>query len=113
MQQVLVSAALALYVGSTVAAVVLAICVYTPRNPRTSKGILVYFEDIANMPRDQFIQRSTAMTLVDIEHQVLDQVHRVSEVVSEKMKQARRSLRFALGGSAVWLALLLYGSLAS
>ncbi len=99
------------YTTFTLGVVISASSVYMPRNPRTGKDILIYFEDVAAIDYHWFLQRARLVGVADIEEQLLDQIHRVSVVVSSKMQRVRMAIKLSLLAVVLWVALLVYGSL--
>ena len=101
---------LAIYAALLLASMVFAVIVYVPRNPRSGKS-LIYFEDIAALSAAEFSEQSMGMDAEEIERQLLQQVHVVSEVASTKMKWARWA--YIVGGPSVvlWVVLLAWGGL--
>lgn len=104
-------AVIALYLAILIWIITLAVLVYVPRNPTTGKESLIYFEDIATTPREQFIRRAGRLTPNEIERQLLDQVHRVSEVVSVKMRRVRWAFILSVPSVILWVVLLGWGSI--
>lgn len=100
-----------LYLVCLIAVIWSAASVYIPRNPTTGSESLIYFEDIAAMPRERFVQRAGRLTPNEIERQLLDQIYRVSEVVSVKMRRSRCALVLSAPASVLWLVLLVWGSI--
>lgn len=98
-----------LYVGLAAVAVFLALQVYTPINPRTGKS-LIYFEDIAAQDFASFQTQARTTPPAVIEHQLLDQIHRVSAIASLKMRRVRWAFRLSVASSALWLVLLAWAS---
>ena len=100
---------LGLYVALLIASMAFAASVYIPRNPRTGRS-LIYFEDIAGMPADEFEERSRQLDVDGIERQLIDQVYAVSGIASTKMRRARWA--YWAGGPSVvlWVALLVWGA---
>ena len=98
------------YIILLVSSMGLAAWVYIPRNPRTCRS-LIYFEDIAALEVDAFVERTRGMDAANIELQLLEQVHAVSKIASKKMRLARWS--YWLGGPSVllWVVLLAWGSI--
>lgn len=86
------------YLLATLIAVGLAVWVYAPATPNTRRS-LIYFADIAELDCQKFIVAAMGMDAVEIECQLLDQIHRVSRIASRKMKK----LRCAFGASGVSL----------
>ncbi len=102
---------LILYAALLIVVVSLASLVYMPRNPKTGRSI-IYFEDIAAMRFDSFEKRAKQMSPEKIELQLLDQVHRVSQIVSSKMRYVRWAFILSLPSIVLWAALLAWGSAA-
>ena len=107
---VAVSVLLALYGTLLLTSIVLAVIVYVPRNPRTGES-LIYFEDIAALSVEKFSEQSRAMDADEIERQLLQQVHAVSEVASTKMKWARWAYIAGAPSVVLWVVLLAWGSI--
>ena len=102
---------LILYTGVLIAVVSLASLVYMPRNPNTGRS-LIYFEDIATMRFDSFEKQAKQMSPEKIELQLLDQIHRVSQIVSAKMRYVRWAFILSLPSIILWAGLLAWGSAA-
>ena len=102
---------LILYTVVLIAVVSLASLVYMPRNPNTGRSI-IYFEDIATMRFDFFEKQAKQMSPEKIELQLLDQIHRVSQIVSAKMRYVRWAFILSLPSIILWAALLAWGSAA-
>ena len=102
---------LVLYAGLLITVVSLASLVYIPRNPKTGRSI-IYFEDIADMRLDSFEEQAKQMSPEKIELQLLDQIHRVSQIVSTKMRYVRWAFILSLPSIVLWAALLAWGSAA-
>ena len=79
--------------------------VYMPRSPKTGKS-LIFFEDIANMDFESFGKKAKAVSSDDIEHQLLDQIHRVSKIASTKMCMVRWALWLSVPSLILWIVLL-------
>ena len=86
--------------------------VYIPTNPKTCKS-LIYFEDIANMGYESFESKATKMSSDVIELQLLDQIHRVSQIASVKMHRVRRAFLWTFPSGILWFVLLIWGSISS
>ena len=102
----------ALYLGVVLVVLGLAVSVYMPKHPPTGNS-LIYFEDIARMKFTNFKAISQAMSSDVIECQLLDQIHRVSKIVSGKMNRVRWALILSCPATGLWAALLVYGSIAA
>ena len=104
-----VAVLLGLYVVLLVGSMAFAASVYIPRNPRTGRS-LIYFEDIAGMPFEDFEERAMGMDADAIERQLIDQVYAVSGIASTKMHRVRWA--YLAGGPSVvlWVLLLAWGS---
>ena len=109
LERVLLAVVACLYVGILAAAVSLAMLVYIPVNPRTGKS-LIYFEDVAAQDSASFQAQGKTMSPAVIEHQLLDQIHRVSVIASLKMGRVRWAFRLSAASSALWLVLLAWAS---
>ena len=108
----ILAALLILYVSFVIAVVVLAALVYMPTNPRTGKSV-IYFEDISHMEYGAFEVQAKVMTPDLIERQLLDQIHRVSQIVSTKMHRVRWAFILTGPSSILWLVLIVWGSVQS
>ena len=98
-----------LYGLFSAAAVALSAWVYVPINPRT--GIcLIYFEDIAGMDYEDFVGRVTEVNEAIIESQLVDQIHKVSRIASQKMRRVRCAFLFSGPAILLWIALLAWGA---
>ena len=109
LEEGLLALVIVLYTSAFVAAVVLAMKVYMPITPRSKKS-LIYFEDIAAQDFAAFEKDAATMDVDLIEHQLLDQIHRVSKIASLKMRRVRCAFRFSVASGALWLVLLAWGS---
>lgn len=103
---------LVLYCSLAIMVVVLAARVYMPTNPRTGKSI-IYFEDISAMEYEAFEAQAKKMSPEEIECQLLDQIYRVSQIVSTKMYRVRWAFILTAPSSILWLVLLVWGSVQS
>lgn len=101
-----------LYGVFVIAVVTLAARVYVPTNPRTNES-LIYFEDISHMDYEEFEAQAKEMTPDLIECQLLDQIYRVSQIVSTKMYRVRWAFILTAPSSTLWLVLLIWGSVRS
>ena len=110
-EQIVLIAAIALYLACLVAVIIFAALVYIPRNPTTGDESLIYFEDIAAMPRERFAERAAQAAPEEIERQLIDQIYRVSEVVSVKMRRVRCAFVLSAPASVLWVVLLVWGSI--
>ena len=96
---------LALLYGTLVLIVAaLATSVYVPINPKTGRS-LIYFEDIASMDYHAFELRAKGMSAESIESDLLDQIHRVSQIASKKMNRVRWAFILSAPAFLSWLAL--------
>ena len=111
-ESALLVALLVLYCSFVIAAVVFAARVYMPTNPRTGKS-LIYFEDISAMEYEVFEAQAKKMSPEVIECQLLDQIHRVSQIVGTKMYRVRWAFILTGPSSILWLVLLVWGSVQS
>ena len=109
-EMIAVAVLLGLYVSSLIGSMAFAASVYIPRNPRTGRS-LIYFEDIAAMPPEEFEERSRHLDTDAIERQLIDQAYAVSGIASTKMHRVRWA--YLTGGPAVlvWIVLLAWGSI--
>ena len=108
-EQGLVVALAAIYGLLLTAVILLAAMVYMPMNARTNRS-LIFFEDIAAMEFHEFQSKARNMSSNLIEHQLLDQVHRVSKVASTKMRRVRWAIVLSLPAIALWFVLLAWSS---
>ena len=108
----ILAALLILYVFFVLTVVALAALVYMPAHPRTGTS-LIYFEDISSMGYEVFEAKAKKMTPDLLESQLLDQIHRVSQIVSTKMHRVRWAFILTGPSSVLWLALLVWGSIQS
>ena len=104
-ERTLILAALVCYGLLTLAIVGITAWVYMPRSPKTGKS-LIFFEDIANMDFESFGKKAKAVSSDDIEHQLLDQIHRVSKIASTKMCMVRWALWLSVPSLILWIVLL-------
>ena len=98
------------FVASLLIAVGLAAAVYMPRNQRTGASI-IFFEDIAAMEYSAFESSANSMSNDVIEHQLIDQIYRVSQVASVKMKWVRWSIWSSVPTVVLGLGLLAWSSI--
>ena len=101
-----------LYVVFTVVVLAAAACVYIPMNPVSGRS-LIYFEDIASMDRAKFVCEAKKMCNAEIEDQLLDQIHRVSEIASAKMHKVRWAFILSVPSGTIWLALMIWSNVHS
>ena len=62
------------------------------------------------MRRDRFEERAKRMTPEGIERQLLDQIYRVSQIASSKMKLVRLAFILSIPAGVLWLGLFAYSS---
>ena len=98
------------FVASLLIAVGLAAVVYMPRNRRTGKSS-IFFEDIAAMEYSAFESSASNMSSDVIEQQLIDQIYRVSQVASVKMKWVRWSIWSSVPTVVLGLGLLAWSSI--
>ena len=91
------------------AVILLAALVYMPMNARTNQSF-IFFEDIAAMEFQEFQSKARNMGSNLIEHQLLDQVYRVSKVASIKMRRVRWAILLSLPAIVLWFVLLAWSS---
>ena len=108
-ERALFVAASGLYVVLLAAAVLFALRVYIPVNPRTGMS-LIYFEDIAAQDFASFQAQARVMPPAVIEYQLLDQIHRVSAIASLKMQRVRYAFRLSAASSVLTIVLLAQAS---
>ena len=101
---------IALYGIFVVAVVTIAVRVYMPMHPGTGKS-LIYFEDISSMEYEEFELQSREVTLDQIERQLLDQVYRVSQIASTKMRRVWWAFLLTAPTSVLWLVILAWGTI--
>lgn len=109
-EAVTVGILLGFYAALLLASIVMSVVVYIPRNPRASRS-LIYFEDIAALSVQEFSEQSKRMDAEEIERQLLQQVHAVSDVASTKMKRARWAYIAGVPSVMLWVVLLAWGSI--
>ena len=110
-EQIAITVMLAGYAVFMLGAIAVASWVYVPRNPRTESKSLLYFEDIAAMSCERFTERAARLAPEEIERQLLDQIYRVSGVVSVKMRLVRWALILSAPAILLWIVLLVCGSI--
>ena len=110
-EQIVLIAVMLLYFVCLLSVIVLAGLVYVPRNPTTGGESLVYFEDIRAMGYERFEEQAMQMTTDKIERQLLDQIYRVSGVVSVKMCRVRWALILSAPAGMLWFVLMVWGSI--
>ena len=108
-ERILIFTAIICYLMLAVVIVATAAWVYMPTSPRTGKS-LIFFEDIAAMDFESFQQKAKAVSHDDLEFQLLDQIHRVSNIASAKMRRVRWALRLSVPSIILWIILLAWGS---
>ena len=108
-ESAILAALMIVYGFFVIAVVTLSARVYMPINPRTGKS-LIFFEDISSMEYAAFEAQAKEMTPELIESQLLDQIHRVSQIVSTKMYRVRWAFILTAPSSVLWLVLLVWGS---
>ena len=91
------------------AVILLAAMVYMPMNARTNQSF-IFFEDIAAMAFQEFQSKARNMGSNLIEHQLLDQIYRVSKVASIKMRRVRCAILLSLPAIVLWFVLLAWSS---
>ena len=109
---ILLISLLALYILLLILVVWKTVLVYIPMTPRTGNS-LIYFEDIAAMNYEEFKAQSKDLRPEDIEPQLLDQIHIVSQIASTKMRRVRWAFWLTLPSIVLWLVLLAWGSINS
>ena len=98
-----------LYAALLVAVVIIAVRVYMPSSPKTGKS-LIYFEDVAALEFETFRSRSVATPIEEIERQLLDQIYRVSQIASDKMRRVRWAVYLSVPSVLLWVILLVLSS---
>lgn len=101
---------LVIYGLSFLVAVLLAGLVYMPRNPKSGKGILIYFEDISDREFDEFAAQARQMRPETIERQLLQQIHAVSKVASTKMRWVGLAIWACVLSVIVWGVLMMFSN---
>ena len=109
-KSIAVIALAAVYGASSLAAVLLAGLVYMPRNPKSGKGILIYFADIAGMGFEEFAAQARQMRPELLEMQLLQQIHAVSKVASTKMGWVRLAIWASVLSVIAWGVLMALSS---
>ncbi len=99
-----------LYTALLIAVVTIAVRVYMPSSPKTGKS-LIYFEDVAALEFEAFRTRSVATAAEDIEAQLLDQIYRVSQIASDKMRRVRWAVSLSVPSVLLWVILLVLSSI--
>ena len=98
------------YLANLIAVIWFAATVYVPVNPNSGEDSLIYFQDISSIERQDFIARAKALGCDEIERQILDQIHRVSQVASRKMHRVRWAFILSAPSGVLWLALFIWAS---
>ena len=80
-----------------------------PSSPKTGKS-LIYFEDVAALEFKTFRSRSVATPAEEMERQLLDQIYRVSQIASDKMRRVRRAVSLSVPSVLLWAILLVLSS---
>lgn len=83
--------------------------VYVPRTPRTGKS-LIYFEDIGPMSIEDFSEQAGRMEPNLIETQLLEQIHSVSKIASQKMRRVWCAYVLSAPTIILWVVLVAWGS---
>lgn len=83
--------------------------VFFPKTPRTGSS-LIYFEDIASMPYEAFVERSRQINSTTIEQQLLQQIHQVSKIARKKMNKVKCALIFSGATVVLWAILMVWSS---
>ena len=109
-QRAFLIALLASYACCVIATVAMGAKVYIPLNPRTGKS-LIFFEDVAALSFESFQRQANQLTPAEIESQLLDQVHRVSQIASVKMRWVRWAFWVTVPSLILWLALIVWGAI--
>ena len=99
----------AIYSVLLTAVILLAALVYMPMHSRTNQSF-IFFEDIAAMEFQEFQSKARNMGSNLIEHQLLDQVYRVSKVARIKMRRVRWAILLSLPAIVLWFVLLAWSS---
>ena len=102
--------ALVAFVAALLTASGLAAAVYMPQNRRTGKSS-IFFEDIAAMKYSTFESSASNMSSGVIERQLIDQIYRVSQVASIKMKRVRWAIWASAPAVVLGLVLLAWSSI--
>ena len=110
-ERTIIIALVVLYVVALIAAIGLAAWVYVPRNPKTGKSILIYFEDIASMEYKAFEERAKQVTPDVIEDHLLDQIHRVSKIASVKMRRVHWAFIMSVPSGVLAIVLVAWSSI--
>ena len=95
----------ALYLVSTVISMALTLRVFLPRDA-PGQGSLLYFADIANMPVEDFVRESRALSDDDLERDALVQTHIVASIAARKFRRVRIALLLMIAALAGWLPLM-------
>lgn len=88
--------------------------VYRGTIPRTrgSKGSLIYFDSIAGQDFETYRERFLGCDMNDHLSDVLEQIHRNSEILSSKFVELQRAYRCLLAAVTPWsITLYLFGAL--
>ena len=93
------------YISLLAIVIVLAAMVYMPMIAKTGQS-LIFFEDISDMEWEEFQSAAQNMSHDTIEHQLIDQIYRVSSVASVKMRRVRWPIILSLPATLSWVALL-------
>ena len=109
-ERVVLIVVLVAFAASLVTAGVLAAAVYIPRSPRTGKST-IFFEDIAAMEYPAFETAARNMSSDVIERQLIDQIYRVSQVASTKMKRVRWAIWSSAPAVVLGLILLWWSAI--
>ena len=91
---------------ATASALIFAAFVYIPKNP-SAGGSLLYFEDIAAMDKDGFIDKSKNLKQESLEKELLTQIHIVSGIASTKMCRVKWAFYVSIVSTVLTLLILI------
>ena len=77
--------------------------------PSTGRS-LIYFEDISSTTLESFVEQARELNPEEIENQLLQMIHAVSQIASIKMQRVRRAFFLSVPTAIVWVALIVLGS---
>jgi hypothetical protein len=98
------------YALPAVASLALAIRVFVPATPGTGRSVF-YFEDIRRMSLPDFLTAGTTEPDVELERDLLEQIHAVSAIAARKFGWLRISFFAAIIALAAWLPLVVVARL--
>ena len=103
----LVAAFLAAMSGSALWAIVQAFRTISPRFMKTEHS-LAFWGDVAQLPREEYIRRVTALTTGEALKEILTYNHALSSIIVRKHAKLRPCLKWFKISLFLWLALMIF-----